>query len=93
MKTITLKTKGYVCLKTGLGFTSLAEFVSYKAKQANQQVLKIFKAVKLEEKIEKAKAKLTTPFRRYCAKVVALRNYSQWLFSLPKSERLAFKYN
>ena len=77
--TIQLKTIGYICLKTGIGFIHLADFLSYKAKEANKKVVKLFKLVKFEEQIKKAKDRLTTPFKRFCAKVKAKKAYFSWL--------------
>ena len=95
MKPIEIKVVGYICLKTFKQFKTKAELIAFKAKEKTNSVAymaaNLLKDFVLSEKIEKAKAKLTTPFRRYCAKVVALRNYSQWLFSLPRAERMAFK--
>lgn len=97
MKPITLKIVGYLDLKSLKQFKTKAELIAFKAKEKTNSVAymaaNLLKEFVLSEKIEKSKAKLTTPFRRYCAKVVALRNYSQWLFSLPRAERMAFKFN
>lgn len=94
MRTIEIKVVGYICLKTFKQFKTKAELIAYRASQEIKSFAKdLLKSFVLEAKIEQAKQKLTTPFRRYCAKVVAFRNYTNWLFSLPRAERMSFKFN
>lgn len=94
MKPISLKIVGYLDLKSLKQFKTKAELIAFRASQEIKSFAKdLLKSFVLESKIEQAKAKLTTPFRRYCAKVIAVKNYKQWLFSLPRAERMAFKFN
>ena len=91
MKAISLKTIGYVCLKTGKFFNSLEDFRKYlETRSAVRFVKNLLKESILNEKLQKAKDKLTTPFKRFCAKVKAVKAYNKWLFSLPRTERAEF---
>ena len=91
MKQINLKTIGYLCLKTGTFFKTKAELLAFQSKK---ELLKftynLLRSVILSEKIEKAKALINTPFKKYCAKVSAYRAVKNWLVSLPKRERILF---
>lgn len=94
MKPIKLKTIGYLCLKTGLFFESKVKFLAHQSSMVKHEIKaftsKLVKAVTLESRIEDAKALISSPFKRYCAKVSAYRAVKSWLFSLPKKERVLF---
>ena len=91
MKPINFKTIGYICLKTGKFFKTHAELLIFKANQeAKRFVINLLKSSILEDKIKKAKDKLTSPFKRFVAKVKAFRAYKVWFSSLSKSEKVDF---
>jgi len=91
MKPISLKTIGYICLKTGKFFNSLEDFRKHlETRKAVRFVKNLLKSSILEEKLQKTKDKFTTPFKRFCAKVKAVKAYKSWMFSLPRNERVEF---
>jgi len=91
MKPISLKTIGYICLKTGKFFEKLQDFKRFVRTRSESKFVKnLLKSYLLEDKIRKAKDKLTTPFKRFCAKVKAVKAYKSWMFSLPRTERAEF---